>query len=97
MLTEQKSAKTKKNELPAPFEESKKDYPQPSVLDISRFIKSYLPMGLHGVDKDGNLQAKSEKSQSSDDEIHLLGAEKDEPMGMMDVHVFKMKGGFWLD
>jgi hypothetical protein len=40
------------------------------------------------------LLAKSEGSQSSDDEIHLLGAEKDEPMGMMDVHVFKMKGGF---
>jgi hypothetical protein len=50
VLTSQEAAKTKKNELPAPFEESKKDYPQPSVLDISRFIKSYLPMGLHGVD-----------------------------------------------
>ena len=50
MLTIQEAAKNKKNELPAPYEESKKYYPQPSVLDISMFIKSYLPMGLHGVD-----------------------------------------------
>ena len=78
VLTTQEKGNSKKSELPLPYEESKKDYPQPSVLDIQRFIKSYLPLGLHGVDKDGNLLDKSDKSSESEDELNLIDNGQDD-------------------
>lgn len=41
-----------KERLPEPVKKKNSDE-HPSVFDISRFIKSYLPMGLYGVDDNG--------------------------------------------
>lgn len=85
--------------MPDPYPEDKREFPHPTVFDISKFIKSYLPVGLYGVDEQGNLLTKDGKNDSSDeDEIVSLPpdyktAEQVSNMGLIDVHLFKMKGG----